>query len=197
MALPTYDKSKRKQNFNYEILPKNAYVLKILNAKEEQNKKGSGSHLTISFDVAEGEYKDFYLKQYKDNPNEDKKWANDGTFYLTVPTDNCESYIWDNWNTFFANLEDSNNGFVFAGNPETLKGKLIGGKMYIEQSVYKGTVYDHCKLKWTCIAEDVRQGKAGKLPNDKLADSPKSSTTAADDDGFVNVPEGIDEELPF
>lgn len=197
MSLPTYDKSKRKSNFSYEVLPKGAYVLKILNAKEEKNKSGSGSHLTISYDVAEGEQKDFFLRQYKDDTREDKKWPNDGTYYMTIPDDNSQSFIWDNWNTFFANLEDSNNGFVFAGDPATLKGKLIGGKMRIEQSESNGNIYDHCRLYWTCIAEDVRQGKAGKLPNDKLIKDAGKSSSAESLDDFVNVPEGTEDELPF
>lgn len=199
MPLPTYDKSKRKQFYGYEMLPKNAYVLKILNAKQEKNKNNSGSHLTISFDVAEGEYKDFYFRQYKNDNREDKKWPNDANHYLTIPTENSEGFIWDNWNTFFADLEDSNNGYVFSGNPADLKNKLIGGKMYIEQSASKGTVYDHCRLKWTCVADDVRQGKAGQMPKDKLLSQDDGSAFDApnSDDDFVNVPDGIDDELPF
>ena len=54
MSLPTYDKSKRRKSF--QSLPKGAYVIKIMGAKEEPNKGGSGRHLRIAFDIAEGEY---------------------------------------------------------------------------------------------------------------------------------------------
>ena len=193
MALPKYDKSKRKKTF--EQLPKGAYVINILNAVEEENRNKAGSHLTISFDIAEGEYEGFYSNQYMQNTSEDKKWPRDAIFYLTVPSDGCNEFVWQNWNTFFADLEDSNNGFQFAGNPRELKNKLIGGKFAIEQNEYQGNTYSHTRMRWTCVADDVRNGKAGKLPPDKLIEqAPPVSGSGTD---WMKVPEGIDEDLPF
>lgn len=195
MALPTYDKTKRRKSF--QTLPKGAYVIKIMGAKEEPNKSGSGRHLRIAFDIAEGEYSGFYDEQYKASSDENKKWPNDAVYWLSVPDDNSKPFVWDNWNNFFADLEDSNNGFVFDGNPARLKGKLIGGKFHIEQSEYNGNVYDHTRLRWTCVADDVRNGKAGRMPKDKLIeDGPRGGALpSADPDGFMVAPE--DEELPF
>ena len=199
MALPTYDKSKRRTSF--EQLPKGAYVIKILGAKEEEG--NYGPQVTIAFDIAEGEYKGFYQKQFDSNTNEDKKWPYEAVYYLNVPQDDSKEYVWTNWNTFFADLEDSNKGFIFDGDVKKLKGKLIGGKFHIKQTEYNGNVYDHTKLKWTCVAEDVRKGKAGKMPNDALVGGSRSNrnTPAASGnsemDGFVNLPEGAEEELPF
>lgn len=197
MTLPKYDKTKRRKSF--DMLPKDAYVIIIKNAKEEPNRSGNGSHLTIAFDIAEGTYKDFYSKQFAANTNEDKKWPRDAVHYVSVPDDNSAQYMWDNWNTFFADLEDSNNGFVFGGNPAELKGKLIGGKFHIEQSEYNGQVYDHTRLRWTCVAGDVRNGTAGKLPNDKLisASASGNSTPLSGSGPEFMVPEDIDEEIPF
>ena len=193
MALPTYDKNKRKKTFVQ--LPKDAYVIVIKNAKEMQNKKG-GSRLDIAFDIAEGEYKDYYMQQYQNNSNENKKWSNDAIFRINIPSDGCQQYVWDNWNTFFADLEDSNNGFVFSGDLTALKGKLIGGKFHIEQTEYNGNIYDHTRMKWTCVASDVRNGKAGKLPNDKLIGFGRQQVQT-DPDGFMQIPEGTDEEVPW
>lgn len=191
MALPTYDKSKRRKTF--EQLPKGAYVVQIKSAREDANKKNSGSHLTIAFDIAEGDYKGFYQNQFDNNTNEDKKWPNDAIFYLTIPQDNSEQYIWDYYNTFFADLEDSNGGFVFDGDTKKLKGKVIGGKFAIEQSEYNGKIYDHTKMRWTCVADDVRQGKAGKLPDDKFITSSTSSNTS----GFNPIASMDDADIPF
>ena len=193
MALPTYDKSKRKKTF--EQLPKGAYVIKILGAREE---KGSdGSYIAIAFDIAEGPYKGFYQRAFDNNTNEDKKWPFDGVFNLTVPTDNSPEYVWRNWNTFFADLEDSNAGFVFSGDVKSLKNKIIGGKFHIRQSQSNGKIYNNTKMKYTCVAEDVRQNKAGRLPEDKLIGTAPAATSAKDLDGFVNLPDGSEEELPF
>lgn len=197
MALPKYDKNKRRRQV--ERLPKGAYVCIIKNAREDENRKGGGTHLTIAFDIAEGEYKNFYQDAFDRNSNEDKKWPMDAVFYLNVPGDDAKQWAWDNWNTFFADLEDSNNGFVFDGNVKRLKNKLIGGKFHIEQSEYDGKVYNHTRLKWTCVADDVRNGKFGQLPEDKLVKPSKASNPEpqTDSDGFMNIPEDTDEEIPF
>ena len=173
-------------------------MIKIKSVREDKWPSGDEC-LRIAFDIAEGEYKDFYQKQFDANTSEDKKWPMDAVFTLNVPTDGCEQYVWDNWNTFFADLEDSNNGFVFGGDVKTLKGKVIGGLFHIRQSENNGTIYDHVAMKWTRPADDVRSGKYGKLPNDKLISGNKgrSSAKAAVDDGFMDVPEDAEEEVPF
>lgn len=52
-------------------LPVGAYVCKVLEAKEESY--GWGSVLVIHFDIAEGEYKNFYREQYE-KQDKNKKW---------------------------------------------------------------------------------------------------------------------------
>lgn len=82
---------------------------------------------------------------------------------------------------------------------KSLNGKLIGGKFANDQSSYNGNVYDHTRLKWTCVADDIRSGKPGKMPKDKLIPQYTGSGSApkADENGFMSVPDGVDEELPF
>ena len=194
MALPTYNKNARRKIF--ETLPKGAYVVRIIGVKQEQWPSGD-EVLRIAFDIAEGEYKGFYQKQFDANTNEDKKWPFDAVFSLNVPNDKSQDYVWTNWNTFFADLEDSNNGFAFNGDVKKLKDKVIGGKFHIEQREYKGNVYDHTKFKWSCIADDVRSGNVGKMPNDKLVSSVKKPSLSGSDDDFMDIPDGAEEEVPF
>lgn len=201
MTLPTYDKSKRRKDF--QQLPKGAYVIKILSAREEKWPSGDPC-IKIAFDIAEGDYKDFYANQFEASKanNEDAVWPYDAVFTLNVPQDGCQEYIWKNWNSFFADLEDSNNGFVFSGDVKTLKGKIIGGKFRIRQSEKNGAVYDHTDLTWTCVADDVRNGKAGKLPNDKLISARKKPAgESGQSDGepeWMVIGDGVEEtELPF
>lgn len=198
MALPTYNKAKRKSN-TFEQLPKGAYVIKIMGAKEDTWPSGD-KVVRIAFDIAEGKYMGFYQAMFDRNTNEDRQWPYDAVFNLNVPNDNSQPYVWDNWNTFFADLEDSNSGFIFDGDLKKLKGKVIGGKFHIEQTAKNGNVYDHTKMKWSCVADDVRNGKAGKLPNDKLIGTGRTATKASNTsemDGFLSIPEGCEEELPF
>lgn len=196
MALPTYNKEQRRKTFTQ--LPKGAYVIRIMDAREEPNKNNSGRHIKIAFDIAEGDYKGFYQEQFDRNTNEDKKWPNDALFYLAIPENNSPAYVFTNWNTFFADLEDSNNGFVFGGDVKTLKGKVVGGKFHIEQTEgNNGNIYDHTRLRWTCVADDVRNGKAGRLPNDKLISGTTAKTAPAAGNDFMNIPDGAGDEIPF
>ena len=188
--LPRYDKNARRKSF--EQLPKGAYVVKILNAVEEHSKNGTGSHIKISFDIAEGEYAGFYAQQYKANTNENKDWPYDAVFFVNIPHDNCPEWMRLNYNTFFADLEDSNDGFVCT-DVKAMKNKVIGGKFRIEQTTYNGNVYDHTRLYWTCVADDVRNGKAGKMPKDKLIDDKQPVN-----EGFMQIPDSVEDEgLPF
>ena len=107
-----------------EPLPAGGYVAKILNAKVE--KYSWGEVLVISFDIAEGEYKDFFSKQYKENTREDKKWK--GNFRLTVPQESNQYF--DSQKRTFGNaiwaIEESNPGYHWDWNEAALKGKMVG-----------------------------------------------------------------------
>lgn len=197
MSLPTYDKTKRRKSF--EQLPKGAYVLEIKAAKLDKWPSGD-QYVNIAFDIAEGEYKGIYSAQFESDTREDKKWPFDAVFKLNVPTDSSEQYVWNNWNSFFADLEDSNGGFVFYGDLKALKGKLIGGKFHNKQSEFNGNVYDHIVMRFSCTVDDVRSGKAAKrLPKDKLIGEGRrgSAAPATDANGFMSVLDSDDEELPF
>ena len=196
MAFPKYNKV---THSSYETLPRGAYVIKIMSAVEDTYPSGDRC-IRIAFDIAEGEYAGIYERNYNADTREDKQWPFDAVYTLTVPNDNSKGYIWTNWFSFFSNLEDSNNGFVFdaeSGNLKTLKGKLLGGKFAIRQTEKGGTIYDHTQLRWTCVADDIREGHPGKMPNDKLLEPAPSTRPAVPSDDFVSVPEGLDDELPF
>lgn len=185
----------RKEQVEWEQLPKGAYVIKLLNVKEEANKNSSGTHLAIAFDIAEGEYQGFYKKAFENDTREDKKWNNDAVIYINCPEDNSQQWVIDNFNKFITAVEDSNEGYHWSWDEKTLKNKLVGAKFCIEQSEYDGKIYDHTKAKWFIAAKKIRDGKYGKLPNDKLITNSKANDGPSD---FVNIPDNITaEEIPF
>lgn len=191
IKVPKYNKENRKQNF--EQLPKGLYVCKIMDIEETESKKGNRM-LKISFDIAEGEYKDFYAKQYRNNANEDKTWSYDAIYYIMIPDDGSPAWMQNKWDTFWADIEDSNNGFVFDGDEEKIKEKVFGGIFYIEQTqAPNGNIYDHTRLYGTRVAQDIRDGKVTKMPLDKLVEVASAPVDAS---GFMTVEEGP-EDLPF
>ena len=192
--VPKYNKDNRKVQQEFKQLPKGNYVCKVMNVEETTYKNGKRG-LKISFDIAEGEYKDFYTKQYQESTKEDKKWSYDAVYYLSIPFDGCESYIIDGWDTFWANIEDSNNGFIWNGDEKTIKGKVFGGCFRNEQSQNEqtGQIYDHTRLAGTRIAQDIRDGKVKWAPKDKFIET----APASDDNSFMNVPNVEELDLPF
>lgn len=182
----------------FETLPKGAYVLKIIGASEEQNKSGVGSHIKVAFDIAEGEYKGFYKKQFDGNANEDKKWPMDGVYNLNAPDDNSPQWMIDNFGTFVAALEDSNSGYHWDWDEKRWKGLVIGALFRNEPSqADDGTVYDHMRPHWFRNAQDVRDKKCGKLPRDKQLKGAAGKTITGNEP-FMQVDAAPGEDaIPF
>ena len=172
-------------------LPAGGYVAKILNAKVEEY--SWGEVLVISFDVAEGEYKDFFSKQYKENTREDKKWK--GNFRLTVPQESNQYF--DSQKRTFGNaiwaIEESNPSFRWAWDENALKGKMVG-------VLFRNYEYDvDGRQGWSteCCTfvsvEDVRTGNF-KQPKDKPLRN-KTANNAAESN--FSALDDLDAELPF
>ena len=148
-----------------EPLPAGGYVAKILNAKVEEY--SWGEVLVISFDVAEGEYKDFFSKQYKENTREDKKWK--GNFRLTVPNEGNQYF--DSQKRTFGNaiwaIEESNSGYHWDWNEAALKGKMVGVLFRnFEWAMDDGRSGWSTECCTFVSVEDVRTGNF-KQPKDK------------------------------
>ena len=174
-----------------EPLPAGGYVAKILNAKVEEY--SWGEVLVISFDIADGEYKDFFSKQYKENTREDKKWK--GNFRLAVPQESNQYF--DGQKRAFGNaiwaIEESNPGYHWDWNESALKGKMVGvlfRNFGWEMNGNSGWSTECCTF---ASVEDVRTGNF-KQPKDKplrnkaANNIPTSNFSDLDD---------IDAELPF
>ena len=174
-----------------EPIPAGGYVAKILNAKVEEY--SWGEVLVISFDIAEGEYKDFFSKQYKENTREDKKWK--GNFRLTVPQESNQYF--DSQKRTFGNaiwaIEESNPSFRWAWDENALKGKMVG-------VLFRNYEYDvDGRQGWSteCCTfvsvEDVRTGNF-KQPKDKpLRNKEMNGATVSN----ISPIDDIDGSLPF
>ena len=71
---------------DFEKLPKGAYEVKIMDAKEVSytGKDGSPfSKLEIAFEIATGEFAGFYRRNFDAQTQEDKKWK--GVMRLYIP----------------------------------------------------------------------------------------------------------------
>ena len=173
-----------------EPLPAGGYVAKILNAKVDEY--GWGEVLVISFDIAEGEYKDFFRKQYNENTREDKKWK--GNFRLTVPQEGNQYF--EGQKRTFGNaiwaIEESNPGYHWDWVEAALKGKMVGvlfRNFEWEMNGNSGWSTECCTF---VSVEDIRNGNF-KQPKDKpLRNKPVNNAPA-------NISGPVDDsvDLPF
>ena len=179
-------------------LPVGAYRCQILKAEEKvySSPKGEWHKLEVSFDICEGEHKDFYANDYRSQSGEDKKWK--GILRMNIPSDDGSEA--DNWakRSFKTNIlaiEESNNGYHWDWNEAQLKGKTVGIVFRSEEWEYNG------KNGWRTApfkmvpAADVKSGNV-KIPDPKPLNGKAASqaSTAADLSDFVEVASA---DLPF
>lgn len=184
-----------------EVLPAGNYIAKILKAEEKTGQlpvmQGDAAklYIEISFDVFEGEHKDFFRRDYsgQDPAFGMPKWR--GTFRLWEPTgDGSERDGWTKrtFNNAIACIEESNQGYHWDWNEQGLKGKLIGVMFRDKEWAFDG------KTGWTtecgalCSTEDIRSGRAKPLKSKPLPQS--AGAPGAAGGGFTQVD---DDELPF
>lgn len=183
-----------------ERLPVGGYVLKILEVKEVDNSdKGWNDQLIFSFDIAEGDQKDFFAANYKAQTGEDRKWK--GVYRLRKPKDDGteqDGWTMRRFKTVMNALEDSNNGYHFDWDEKKMKGLLIGGLFNNKEYDYNGRQGFFTNCHSLVTVEKIRSGNF-KIPADTLLKngSMGSISDGGGSDGFMNIPYGIDEELPF
>lgn len=182
-----------------EKLPVGAYVAKIMNVRYTPGENGNSDRIDIQFDIADGDYKDFFKKQYEENTTEDKKWKGKTSIY--VPKDDGSEK--DGWtkNTFakWTNaLEDSNSKYKWDWDESKWKGLSVG-LMFAKT----GTVIEGKEVVYTDVRYPMSVAEA-KDPNVKVPDNVKArngytgkKSAAPADNSFVNVPDGIGDDIPF
>lgn len=174
-------------------LPKGGYILRIMNAEEKEN--SNGKYIQISCDIEEGEYKGFFMEDYKNQDREDKKWH--CNYLLNEPKDDgSEKDTWTKrrFKTVTEALEDSNEGYHWDWDETKWKGKLIGGLFNIRQYEVNGEVREATNLAQLCAVSKIQAGNY-KFPKDKiLATQPQTITEASD---FMQLPASDSVELPW
>ena len=179
-----------------QALPKGGYVLKVLGAEVCNN--SVGQYVKLGCDIVEGEYANFYANEYKNQQSEDKKWH--CNYLLNVPNDDGSEK--DGWTkrrfkTVIEAFEEANPGYHFDWDENKLKGKLIGGLFNErEYQATDGSVKRTTNLAQLCSVEKVRSGKY-QLPEDKLLSTNTASARATSGSGFMNIPDGLGDSLPF
>lgn len=168
--------------------------------KVEETKSQSGKDMiVVYFDFGKNDKQpDFMANEFRNDIRPDKKWPRSGTAYIVVEGDdgNCTR----NFKTFISSFEHSNNCEANWGDKFTVqfKDKKVGAVFGEVENEYNGKVSMRHELRWFCSDDkvDTAQIPAPKYINGNSPTKP-AANTSVDDNGFVKVPEGIENDLPF
>ena len=198
-AFNGYDEAKEAAKFSgSERLPIGAYVCEVKNVKYVAGENGNSDRIDILFDITDGEYKNFFKNQYDSDQREDKKWKGRKSIY--VPKDDGSEK--DGWtkNTFAKwvnGFEDSNSGYKWDWKEDKWKGLKVGIVFGETGTVIDGKEILYTEPRFAC---DIKKVKDGTAPKAKFVAKKGYTGTNADSTSgsdFMNVPEGIEEEIPF
>ena len=169
----------------FETLPAGGYKCLIKKVVCEKTQAGK-EYLKIEFDIAEGEYKDFYQKKFANDARPEPKWSGIWTVFT-------EGYNPGTTNPKFKGLitsvEASNTGFKFNFNEQELVNKKVG--LVFREEEFEGQDGQlHTSVK-PFFAVSYDKAEEAKIPAPKKL----AQKGEAFDDFSTNVADNDD--LPF
>ena len=173
-----------------EPLPIGGHIAKILNV--ELKEYTWGDVLVFSFDITDGEYKDFFKKKYQESQDENKKWK--GTYRLTVPQEDNQWYESQKkaFGHAIACIEESNDGYRWDWDETKLKNKLVGVSFRNFEWEIDGKSGWSTKCGMFLSVDDVKNGKYKVMKDIPL----KNKQAPYSKSEFV-IEEISDEDIPF
>lgn len=170
--------------------------LTIKGVREQESKSGKPM-IVVAFDFAKNDRQPGYFSDmFEKDIRPEKKWPANGTQYIMTMDYQDESKTSKSFKSFITSVERSNNMIVEWGEKfcDQFQGKKVGGVFGIVEEEYNGKVSKKHRLRWFC--EDGRADSA-TVPEPKLLNGGGGSSAASSDDGFMNIPAGTQEKIPF
>lgn len=178
----------------FERLGAGGYVCKITKVTDVpvNENTGKGDYLQIEYDIAEGEYKNYYKKLEESLDF----W---GGKYKVSYKEKALGFF----KRMCSAVNKSNPGFVFDGgkqnrDEQTLVGKYIGMVLGEEEYIGNdGNKKTRLYIKTEKDIKDIRSGNFEVPKLKKLEEKNKTMQSNTDANGFMSIPDGSDEEVPF
>lgn len=192
-----YDEAKVQGEFIPVELGGHQMIIKQVNEKLNKNNQPM---IVVEFDFAANDKQPgYFAEQLKNDIRPDKKWSNQATQYINVyDSDGKTSRA---FKTFTTCVEHSNTGFETQWGDnfcQQFAGKKIGGVFGEQMDYYNGKEIKKRVLRWFVSAEKVDDSQIPDMSETAAYKQYKQNgAIASGDGGFMNIPDGIDEELPF
>lgn len=169
----------------------------IKQVTEQQTSTGKDM-IVVIFDFADQDaQKAYFSDMFKRDDREEKKWPFNGRKYIMVNDYNDDHKTSRAFKTFCTCAENSNN-FEINWNAKDWGKQFVNKRIGVvygeEEQEYDGNVSMRSVPKWFCSWDRVPDQK---VPATKFLTTKPAAETAKSSDGFMNIPEGVDEEIPF
>lgn len=143
------------------------------------------------------EQEGYFTNQFNNDDRADKKWPFAGSKWIMVNDYNDSSKTSKQFKTFCTCVEKSNNYTIQWGGSnwsQQFKGKKIGAVYGAEEHEYDGNISMRHLIRWFCNIDAV---KDAKVPDAKLLNRTNAAPVPSSGNDFINVPDGVEEEIPF
>ena len=206
-----YDEAQEMGQQKAPINPGGHHLI-IKQVNETQSKTGKPM-IVVLFDFAQNdEHAGLLMKEFKDDTRSDKKWPHRGTAYIMVQDYQDPNKTSRQYKTFCSCFEKSNNTKInWTDNAQAwaqqFKEKRIGGAFGVVHDVYQGREIVKTELRWF-VSDGAVEGL--EVPKEKeLTDAQflevkgnqsqteNSTPSSTGTEGFINIPDGIEQDLPF
>lgn len=161
----------------------------IIKGVEELISTNAKKFVKISFDIADGEFKNYFADKYMNDTRAEKKWSGIWNLFL-------EGYEPGSVNTkfkgFITSIEKSNVGFIWDWNEQKLTNQVVGIVFRDEEfKADDGSIKSSAKPFYAVPVSDIA---TVKVPEPKLLNVQLGSTSM-DFNNYTDTLQGDD--LPF
>ncbi len=183
---------------DFENLPAGGYVCEIKKVTEKKNKNNNGTRLEIWFEISEGEWRGFFERDWRNQAREDKYWH--GQINQNIPLDGSPKYEaqCSFFKSFINAIEDSNPGYHWAWDENTLVNRRCGVIFGEQEKMSKrGNKYIATYASSIVSVAAIKEGKY-KIPELKALETKDEPASTFSGDwsggGQFSAPDG---DLPF
>ena len=167
----------------------------IVSVKEQKSSTGKDM-VVVALDFAKNDSQPGYFKdQFDKDTRSEKKWPYQGVQYIV--TEDADGKCSRSFKGFITSFERSNNVTTNWGDKfvNQFKNKKIGVVYGEVEEEYNGEIKTRHRIRWFC--EDAK-ADSQNVPDKKYYTGTINKPAAKpNDDGFMSIPEGTDEEIPF
>lgn len=164
----------------------------IKDVKEQKSSTGKDM-IVVAIDFAKNDKQaNYFMESFENDIRPDKKWPFQAIQYIVV--EGVDGKTTRNFKSFITAYEESNGCEAVWGESfcRQFKGKKIGVVYGNVEEEYNGEVKTRRRIRYFCKDAAV---DTAKIPDDKLLSA--GSKPVASNNGFMSIPNGSEEEIPF